>query len=1074
MPIPNNSAARIIALLLATLLFSSCSPAAKKARTAERADRYFKSGEYDKAKVEYMNLLRLDHQNITAFQQLGFIWSEQGVPLRAIPFLLKIRELAPQNTPARSKLALAFMALGDRIEARKEAMSILQRDQANPDAIILLADTSQTKEEIAAADEQLQKFPHKDTAAYHLATGSLAVHKGDLGAAASEIEQAVAADPKSARAHLVMGYLYVLRKNPTHAGPELKTAAELAPLRSEERIKYAEFQAANGAADEAKGLLQKTTKEAPDYIPAWRNLAQIALTEKKYDEAISLLENVFSRDPDNPEARILQANIWLAKGDSGKAVAILDKLNTTYPNNPLIKFQIARAYVQNKNLPQATVALEQAIAAKPDFNEAILALAELNLRTGKVQAVIPPMEDLLKKHPDLPQARLFLSDAYRALGKLDQAALLFRDQIKATPDAAEAHLFLGMILRQQKKNDEARQELEKAIELAPNDLRPVDQLVEMDIADQRYDAAMQHLHEQLEKNPNVAGTHFLQGKIYAAQKNWPRAEAELQKAIDINGNFAAAYDLLVQVYLAENKMPEVIRQLEAELAKNPNNPRALMIMGFVYMQMKEYPKARDAYEKILALNQDSVPALNNLAYIYSDQLPQPDRAYELGQKAKTLEPNDPSIADTLGWILYKKSDYERAFELLQESAAKLPDNPEVQFHLGMAASMMGKGNVARAALEQAVHGAVDFPGKDEAQRRLVSLQSSAAQQETQPARDLNQPEKQQPNDVLASIRDGETHEQKGETAQAAAAYEQVLKANPKLLAPTLKLAQLYAGPLHSEEKAVQFAKKARELAPNDPQTAAVVGRIAFQVRNFTWAYSLLQESARKNSNDPTVLHDFALAAYAMGRVPEARQAVQRSLDAAPNGEHSEEVRRFLAMTALDQPSPQAVVAESEVQKILNDQPNYVPAMMAKAAIQLQQKETNAAADIYSHVLQIYPDFAPAQKRLATLYAENPEALAKAYDLAMKARKILPDDSELARTLARISFKRKEFSYAVQLFEQSATKEPLSAQDLYYLGMAQLQSRQEAKGRETLERALAAGLQGPFAQEAKKRLAEQPK
>jgi predicted Zn-dependent protease len=146
--------------------------------------------------------------------------------------------------------------------------------------------------------------------------------------------------------------------------------------------------------------------------------------------------------------------------------------------------------------------------------------------------------------------------------------------------------------------------------------------------------------------------------------------------------------------------------------------------------------------------------------------------------------------------------------------------------------------------------------------------------------------------------------------------------------------------------------------------------------------------------------------------------------------------------------------------------------MAKAAIELKQKDEKSATDLYLKVLQKYPDFAPAQKRLAEIYAQNPENLAKAYDLAMKARKTLPEDPVLARTLARISFRRNEFAYAVQLFQESATKNPLSAEDLFYFGMAQLQNKQGAKGRETLERALSAGLQGPLAQEAKKHLAEQ--
>ena len=175
------------------------------------------------------------------------------------------------------------------------------------------------------------------------------------------------------------------------------------------------------------------------------------------------------------------------------------------------------------------------------------------------------------------------------------------------------------------------------------------------------------------------------------------------------------------------------------------------------------------------------------------------------------------------------------------------------------------------------------------------------------------------------------------------------------------------------------------------------------------------------------------------------------------------------MTALDRLSPEVVAAEPEVQQILKEQPNYVPALMASGAIRLQRNDPKGATQIYQHVLSQYPDFAPAQTRLAAIYVNNPQDLSRGYELAVKARKTLPDDPEGARTLAELSFKRQDFSYAVQLLEGSAAKGGLSPKDLYYLGVAQLQTKQDAKGRETLARALAAGLLDPLAKDARQRL-----
>ena len=199
--------------------------------------------------------------------------------------------------------------------------------------------------------------------------------------------------------------------------------------------------------------------------------------------------------------------------------------------------------------------------------------------------------------------------------------------------------------------------------------------------------------------------------------------------------------------------------------------------------------------------------------------------------------------------------------------------------------------------------------------------------------------------------------------------------------------------------------------------------------------------------------------------------MQKVLRNNPDSSRAVDAKKFLSLTALDENPNELLAAETEVQKELKSNPEYVPALMAQAAIELQRNDAKAATGIYLQVLRQYPDFAPAQKRLAAIYADNPDDLTKAYDLAMKARKTLSDDPELARTLAELNFKRNEFAYAIQLFDQSAATQPLPPKDLYYLGMAQLQTKQDAKGRETLKRALTAGLQDPLAQQARQRLAE---
>jgi len=1061
---------RIVTLTLAISLVTACSKEAKKARLLGEAEKYFKAGNYDKAKLSYLNVIQLDPQNALAFERIGAMWQDDDAPLRAAAFLARASELDPNNVQNRIRLTRCYVATGRFDDAKKEALKILEQAADNGDAIIDLTEAARTNEDIEAAEEQLQKFPKKNDASFHLASANLFFNGGNLPAAANALGQALAADPKSSQAHMAMGNLYLVQKDYKQAGEEFKKAADFAPARSIERLKYVEFKWGAGDADEVRKVATDMTRQTPDYLPGWIWLAELAYKDKKYDEALSILENIFGRDPEYIEGRRLQSDVLLAKGDPKKAVEVLERLDQSYPDAPFVKYKLARAYLLNNSTNQAAAALDQAVSINPDYDDAVLLLGQLNLATGHADEVIEPLNRLLRKRPNLTNAALALAAAYGSLDRFDDAIVVLEEQVKLVPKDPQLPTALGLTYRQAKRNDEARQAFEKALQLKPDNLFVVDQLIELALLDKHFDTARQMIQRHFQKDPDLPAAHFFEGKILAAERKWDLAEAELQRTLQLDPNFASAYDLLVQTYLVANKLPQAVSQLQGALSKNPNNGPTLMILALLYERMQDFPKARDFYEKVLLKNPNFVPALNNLAYLYTERLNNLDRAYDLARKARELQGQDPSVADTFGWVLYKRGDYQQALTILQESAQKAADRPEIQFHLGMTAYMMGQTELARAALKKAASAAKDFPGKQESKRRLALLEGGPGLSIAQ----LEAMAQEQPGDVIAQIGLGEAYEKQGADNKAVAAFEQALKINPKLVAAVTALAQLNAGPLHNKEQAIAYAKKARELAPADPQVAALVGKIAYESGNFAWAYSLLQEAARQRQNDPTLLRDLAWAAYSLGKVNEARDAMQKVSANSPDSTQAAEAKKFLAFTMLHENPKQLADAESELQNELKSNPEYVPALMAQAALDAQHGQIKAATQMYDDILRRLPDFAPAQKRLAALYAQDPSTVVAAYDLATKARKTFPDDPELAELLGRLSYEKREYPRAIQLLQESGRKKSLGADSLFYLGMSQLQARQKTEARGVLNQALTDGLQEPFATEAKRALADMQK
>src|SRR5262249_33053253 len=181
------------------------------------------------------------------------------------------------------------------------------------------------------------------------------------------------------------------------------------------------------------------------------------------------------------------------------------------------------------------------------------------------------------------------------------------------------------------------------------------------------------------------------------------------------------YLLLARLYTATNRSQQAIDKLTA-FTKDNNDAPALMQLAALQQNLKHFPEARDAYEKILSTAPNFALALNNLAVLYADELQNLDKAHDLARRAREQAPNDPHTADTLGWILFKRGEYRNALPLLQDSAGKLVDQPEIQYHLGMTEYVLGNEEASKAALRKALaEPGKNFAQKEDAQQRLAIL-----------------------------------------------------------------------------------------------------------------------------------------------------------------------------------------------------------------------------------------------------------------------------------------------------------------------------------------------------------------
>lgn len=1067
--------ARLLSVALFALvslgLHAGCSQSNRIVRLLEQAHRAYDAGDVDRAEIEYKNVLQKDTQNPEAISRLGLLYYEQGRYGRAVVYLLKARELQPENLSLRQKLALAQLGSSAHADARPEALAILEQRPLDDTAPLVLVSASLTTAEVEDALRRLTalKGPAARSASVLVALGQLALRQNRFADAARLLEEAVAADGQYVAAHSAQGVLRWMNKDSAGADAAFKRAAELSPPRSPQRLHYAQFKRESGDAAAGRQLATELARQAPDYLPPIAWLAELAFTERKFDESAAHVATVLAREPLHPEALLLNAQLKLARGEPAKAVDELERMLSLFPRSPQVAFHLGLAHAAAGDAAKAIGRLTQLTSAAPEFAEAAIALGELHLRKRDYAAALAALTPVTQQRPDALGAQLLLAEAHRGQGNLDEAAKTYADLTRKLPRNPQVAFARGTVLLQQNRLADARREFARANELQPGHLGAIEQLVELDLRDRQPAAARQRVEPALASTPSSAPLAFLLARIASAASDQVALEAALQRTVELDPNHHVAHYQLARLYVDTGREDAAIANLRRVTEASPRSVSPHLLLAVLLDQRRDHAAARDVYEKALTLEPKNTLALNNLACLYLDRFDQPDRALEFAQRARALQPNEPRIGDTLGWALVKKKNYAQAATVLQESAGRLPTEPEVHYHLGVAQYQLGDELAATASLERALSLSSTLAGAADARQRLALLKFDPVTADSAAANLVHQRLASQPDDPIAQLRRADLVRRNGDNTQALAHYKTLLQTNPRHAIALLRVAEIHAEK-NDFTRALESAKAARNAAPGNSLITHRVGRIAYLAGDHRWAASLLQEAAKALSENAEVLVDWAEAAYSVGRIPDAEAHLQRALALSPPSPRAAAAQRFLALLPLANDKARASASRSSLQAALAADPHCAPALFGLALADEFDRDLRKAREHYESLLTRFPEFTPAQRNLALLQVAQSGDLAKAAPLLAKARQAFPRDAELTRAAGILAYRQNEFTKAISLLQESATRGTADSEALYYLGLAQISANKRAEGRKTLQRALELGLAEAFATEARKRIA----
>ncbi len=455
--------------------------------------------------------------------------------------------------------------------------------------------------------------------------------------------------------------------------------------------------------------------QEPDNLEANSTAATLLAHAGKPVEALPHMAFVTRADKQANYPLLLKGFGQLSPQQQAELVAGLNDLLAEYPRDPALLVTMALIHTEFEQFDQALARLDVLFEVEPDQHQALLLEARILAQTGASKP-FARIEKALETNPEDSRLRLEYARLLTA-SDMEAARAQFEILSVQSPDDADLLLSLALINREIGDDMVARAYLKKVLDTG-----------------KRRDEAFYYLGRIAEdqKQASEALENYMQ---VGDSRQYLAASQRIGKILVEGGQIDASYAWFAQQRRQIPARSEQLYGIEADILSNAG--AALAAMAVLNAGIEDFPDSSSLryarsmlgqqqndmalmeadLRAILARDPNNATALNALGYTLADQTDRFDEAYKLIARALELDPDEPAILDSMGWVLYRQGEFERAIEYLTRAYANFPD-PEVAAHLGEVLWVKGDTEAALQIWRGALLKDPDHPVLQETLQRL--------------------------------------------------------------------------------------------------------------------------------------------------------------------------------------------------------------------------------------------------------------------------------------------------------------------------------------------------------------------
>ena len=380
---------------------------------------------------------------------------------------------------------------------------------------------------------------------------------------------------------------------------------------------------------------------------------------------------------------------------------------------------LARLALSQQQNKEATAWLERASQENPESQQAAMLLAEHYLRSGEKQKSLTLAQKLQSSNPTDPGVLELLAQAQ--LANEDKVAALesYRKLAAMRPEYALAQLRIASIHAAMENPSAASEALKKALAIKPDYVDAQLAQTALEVRKGNHEQALaiaRQIQKQQGKSPIG---YILEGDLLMTQKEPAAAARAYEQAFALSKSGPLLTKLHASLREA-GKGKEAASRVTEWLKQHPADAATRMYLAETYMAERQNTAAIEQYQVILKQAPDFMPALNNLAWLYQQE--KDPRALEYAEKAYRVAASDPTVLDTLGWVLVEQGNIARGLPFLEKATSLVPESTEFRYHLAVGLGKSGNKAGARKELEQLLGTGKNFAGIDAARSLLKQMQ----------------------------------------------------------------------------------------------------------------------------------------------------------------------------------------------------------------------------------------------------------------------------------------------------------------------------------------------------------------